>query len=305
MMMRKIFMTGLLLLFYASIGFADSVDDGLPPGTPEELKASTRQMMQAGLKSDDAIKMTRLMVQNKFSTENTLKAQQIIMDAHHRGLPIEPLENKAFEGMTKNVKAERIVRAMEKVHSRYSFAYDRAAALSRQNAQKSLLGNTLAAGLAAGLSDQDVSDICNMIQERAHDMTSGRQNSLAFETLKTARDMARLSVDSKTIADVLTQALQKGYDTEEMKSMRSSFMTHSRSTSPQNLAKSYSAAIQRGESIHGLESPAGKGHSGDSTGTGGAGGSGGSGGAGGSGGGSGGSGGSGGEGGPGGGSGGR
>ncbi len=307
--MKKIFMTVFFLLFYASIGFADAVDDGLPPGTPEQLKMSTRQMMQAGLKSDDAIKITRSMLQNHFTIENTLRAQQIIMQAHHQGLPIEPLENKAFEGMTKNVKAEKIVRVMEKVLSRYAFAYERAAVLSKQKEQISRLGNTLAAGLAAGLNNQDASEICSMIQDSARNMNNVQQSDLAFETLETARDMARLSVASEAVANVLIPALQKGYRSEEMKSMRASFMAHSRSTSPQNLAKSFSKDIQSGKSIQGLESPAGKGQSGGSGGSAGAGGmsgpggsdgSGGSGGAGGSGD-SGGPGGSGGLGGPGGG----
>ena len=298
--MKKIFITIFCLLFFAAIALADVVDDRLPPETPDQLKASTRQMMQAGLKGDDAIKMTRSMLENEFTMDNALKAQQIIMKAHNLGLPIEPLENKAFEGMTKNVKADRIIRAMQTVLSRYAFAYERAAVLSKQKEQLSRLGNTLAAGLAAGLNNQDAAQICSTVQNRAQNTDD---NTLAFETLKTARDMARLRVDSKAVADVLIQALQKGYSSEEMKTMRAAFMSHSRTTSPQNLAKSYSRAIQHGKSTHGLESPGGKGHSGASGGSGDPGGSGGEGGAGGSGG-SGGSGGPGGSGGSGGGSGG-
>jgi hypothetical protein len=238
-------------------------------------------MMQAGLTSDEAIKMTRSMLENEFTMDNTIKAQQIITSAHSQGLPIEPLENKAFEGMTKNVKADRIIRAMQTVLSRYAFAYERAAVLSKHKEQLSRLGNTLAAGLAAGLNNQDAAQICSMVQSRAQKMNSIERNHLALETLKTARDMARLSVASRAVADVLIQALQKGYSAEEMKSMRTSFMSHSRSTSPQNLAESYSRAIQHGKSTHGLESPGGKGHSGASGGSGDLGGSGGSGGSGG------------------------
>jgi hypothetical protein len=282
--MKKIFITIFSLLFYASIALADAVDDRLPPETPDKLKASTRQMMQAGLKGDDAIKMTRSMLENDFTIDNTLKAQQIIMKAHNKGLPIGPLENKAFEGMTKNVKANRIVRAMEIVLSRYAFAYERAAVLSNEKQQISRLGNTLAAGLAAGLNNQDAAQICSTVQNRAQNISSLEHNSLSFETLKTARDMARLSVASKVVAEVLSQALQKGYSAKEMKSMRAAFMSHSQTTSPQKLAKSYSKAIQDGKSIQGLEGQAGKGGSAGSGGAGGSGGPGGPGGGGGSGG---------------------
>jgi len=170
--MKKIFITIFPLLFYASIALADAVDDRLPPETPDQLKASTRQMIQAGLNIDAAVKMTRSMLENDFTTDNTLKAQQIIMNAHRQGLPIEPLENKAFEGMTKNVKADRIVRALEIVLSRYAFAYERAAVLSTEKQQINRLGNTLAAGLAAGLNHQDAANICSTLQNRAQNMNS-------------------------------------------------------------------------------------------------------------------------------------
>jgi len=127
------------------------------------------------------------------------------MNAHNKGLPIKPLENKAFEGMTKNVKADRIVRAMETVLSRYAFAYERAAVLSKEKVQISRLGNTLAAGLSAGLNNQDAAQICSMVLNRARHMNSLAHNSLAFETLKTARDMARLSVASKAVTGVINR----------------------------------------------------------------------------------------------------
>jgi hypothetical protein len=282
-MMKKIFIIPIFFLIYMSIAFADVVDDRLPPEAPDEVKASTRQMVQEGLKSDDVIKITRSMLENKFTIDNTLKAQQIIMNAHNKGIPIKPLENKAFEGMTKNVTADRIVQAMEIVMNRYAFAYDQAAVFSKDKLQIQRLGNTLAAGLAAGLNNQDAAQICSSVQNRAQNMDSTGHKTLAFETLKAARDMARLSVASKAVTDVLVQALQKGYSAEEMKSMRAAFMSQSRSTSPQNLAKGYAKAIQQGKSIHGPENSGGKGVSGGAGGSSGSGGSGGSGGAGGSG----------------------
>jgi hypothetical protein len=287
-MMKKIIITLFFLLFYVSSALADAVDDRLPPETPDKLKASTRQMILAGLKDDDAIKMTRSMLENKFTIDNTLEAQQIIMNALYEGLPLVPLKSKIFEGMAKNVKPDRIVRAMEMVLSRYTFAYGQAAVLTKEKTQIGRLGNTLTAALAAGLKNQDAAQICSMIQNKAQTMNNTAHHSLAFETLKTARDMARLSVASQAVADVLIQALQKDFRAEEMKSMRASFMSHSRSGSPQNLAKSFSKAIQQGKSIDGPDGPAGMDHSGD---LGGSGGSSGSGGTGGSGGGSGGSGG--------------
>ena len=65
--------------------------------------------------------------------------------------------------MIKNLKADRIVRAMEIVLSRYAFAYERAAVLSIVKEQISRLGNTLAASLAAGLKNQNATHTCSCI----------------------------------------------------------------------------------------------------------------------------------------------
>ena len=70
-MIKKIFITVIFLLIYADIAFADIVDDRLPQETPDELKASTRQMVQDGLKSDDVIKMTRAMLEKNFTVDNS------------------------------------------------------------------------------------------------------------------------------------------------------------------------------------------------------------------------------------------
>ena len=193
--MKKIIITVFFLLLfalYASFAFADEVDDGLPPSTPDQVKAGTRQMIRAGIENNDAIKITNAMLQNQFSIEQTVKTQQIIVAAHRKGLPIEPLENKAFEGMTKHIKAAKIVQAMERVEARYTFAYAQAETLAKQKQHMSRLGNKLAAALAAGLDHHDAEKICNRIQQRAHNMNPEQANDLAIEALNTTRDMARL-----------------------------------------------------------------------------------------------------------------
>jgi hypothetical protein len=284
--MKKTIVIFFLLLFYAPIVFADMVNEDLPPGTAGELKTSTRQLIHLGMKSEDAVRLTRAMLQNHFNVEQALKAQQILMKAHQKALPVEPIAGKAFEGMAKNVKADRIVRVMEKVQERLAFAYALAAELSNQKSQINRLGDMLAAALAAGLNGQDAEKICLLIHQKAGDMSRTQQNNLARETLKTTREMARLGVTSKAVTSVVAQALHRGYSANEIKSMRESFMSRSHSTSPQNLAKSYSEAIGQGKGIHGSDSSTGMG--GDSGDMGGSGGSAGSGGSGGMGGGSGG-----------------
>jgi hypothetical protein len=237
--MKKVIIIFCLLLLFAPSVSADVVDEGLPAETAEQLRAGTRQMIQLGMKTDDALRLTRAMVQNNFSVAQAMKAQQIVIKAQHKALPVEPIASKAFEGMAKNVKADRIVRAMDKVRARYAFAYSRAARLATQKSQTSRLGNMLAAALAAGLDSQDAEKICRMVHQKTQNLSRAQQHNLALEALRTTREIARLGVPSKAVTDVVTQALHRGYSPTELKSMRQSFMSRSRSISPHDLARGY------------------------------------------------------------------
>lgn len=276
--MKKIFSIAfaLFILFCAAIAFADEVDDQLPNTAPDKLKASTRQMIRVGINSDEAINLTRAMLQNRFELVHILKAQRILINALKKGLPLKPLFNKAFEGMTKHVKAINIVQAMQNVQARYAFAYLQAGILTTEPEQRGRLGDTMAASLAAGLNAADAKEIINLLQERAQKIKRAQLNELAFETLTATRDMARLGVPSKMATGVVKLSLQKGYSHNDMKAMRHSFMANSRHTSPKSLAKIYADAIQLGSSPQRLEG-LGDSPSGASTGSGGQGGSGGSG----------------------------
>jgi len=265
------------ILLSAAIAFGDEVDDRLPNTVPQELKARTRNMIHTGINSDDAIEITGAMLQHQFEIRHILDAQIIIIDTHKKGLPTVPVINKAYEGISKQVTPGKIVQAMEKIQSRYAFAYQQAGIITRLHPQKSQLGNTLADGLAAGMNQTDAAKIMNTLHSRALNMNPAQLNSLALESLKTVRDIARLGVSSKPAADVVIQALQKGYSADDMKSMRSSFLSQSHHTSPQKLAKSYSKAIQNGKSFQDAGTHGGS-HSGSPSGAGGPGGSGGSGG---------------------------
>ena len=54
------------ILLCASPAFGDEVEDKLSPMATEKLKANTREMIRTGVNSDDAIKMTKLMLENRF-----------------------------------------------------------------------------------------------------------------------------------------------------------------------------------------------------------------------------------------------
>ena len=272
--MKKIFVIAFVVFFCASVALGDEVDTGLSSMATEQLKVSTRQMIRSGINSDDALKMTRLMLENRFREEHALRAHQIIIDAHKEGLSVEPIISKAYEGIAKQVKDRNIVEAMEKVRYRYSFAYKQANELTPDKSLIRLVGNNIAEGLAAGMNDDDVGRVMYRLQHREQQMTNAQVGDLAVETFRFARDMARLGVSSRSTADIVCQALQHRYGAKEMTRLRKSFMKHSRNSSPTTLSERYLDAIRRGRSIETLESLDRVGQGGSSWGPGGSGGSG-------------------------------
>lgn len=233
------------------------------------------------------------MLQNKFSEQQIQRTHALMIEAKNGGMPVEPIMNKAFEGMTKGVKPARIVTAMEAVQSRNAFSYQLSTQLSMNNSQKTNLGNILSSAFAAGFTKEEAEKINQMLHERAQLKNSERAYSLALECFETARDVSRLGVSSQAVANMLTAALSKGFNSQDMRAMRNAFMAQARQSQPQNLARGYSAAIQEGKGFQGVpgdgvgssgssggnagEGPGGSGGSGGSGGPGGSGGAGGSG----------------------------
>jgi hypothetical protein len=287
----------LFTLMLATAAIGDTIDDSLPAETPAAVKTSARQAIQSGLAPQRVVELTRAMLQNQFDEQQVQRAYAVLVEAKASGTPEQPLMNKAFEGMAKNVDPALIVGAMETVQARNSFAFQSAAKLTGQSSRAKNLGQVLAAGLTAGLSRQDADEMIGKIQQRATSMNVEQAYSLALESFQTARDVSRLGVSSQAVTGMVSQALSKGFSHEDMHALRSSFMTQTQHANPQNLAQGYTAAMQEGKGFQGAAGAAGgqTGVSGQGGGTGGGGGlGGGSGGNGGSGGGTGGSGGSGG-----------
>jgi hypothetical protein len=240
----------LLWVLLAEVALADAVDDGLPVDSPAVVRNSARQAIQNGLNTEDVVQLTRAMQQNKFNEQQIQQAHALMVEAKISSLPVQPLTNKAFEGMAKGVPPPLIVNAMQTVQSRNAYAFQRAAQLSKDKSQVEKLGRTLAAGLAAGLSKTDADKITTTAQQRAGSMSSDKAYSLAIESFQTARDISRLGVSSQAVTGMVTQALIKGFEPEDMRAMRSSFMTQVQHTEPQGLARGYVTAIQEGRGFN-------------------------------------------------------
>jgi len=241
-----------VVFFIVSPALGDGVDEGLSNMATTELKTGTRNMIRAGIDTDDAIGMTQAMLKSHFRQEHAVKAQEIIVRALKEGLPVEPIMNKAHEGIAKRVQHENIIRAMEKVMSRYAFAYEQAGRLTQKEAQRNRIMDQMAECVTAYMADFDIDRLVYQLQYRGREMSKDEAVGLAIETFRATKDMARLHVKSKKATDLVIEALKRHYGTEKMAKMRQSFMNHAGKNSPNTVAEGYLEAITKGKRLENL-----------------------------------------------------
>ena len=111
---------------------------------------------------------------SKFDEQQVQVAHALMIEAKNSDMPVQPLMNKAFEGMAKGVDPSLILGAIQTVQSRNEFAYQLAARLTQNKTQTANLGQSLSSGLAAGLSKNDADKITEMINQRAQSMKSDK-----------------------------------------------------------------------------------------------------------------------------------
>ena len=244
--MKKLLIIILNICLCFSLAFGDELDRELSAIGNEQIRVHTRAMINAGIPSDEAIKMTRLMIQNNYKDQNTLRAQKILIDTVEEGLPNEPVMNKAYEGIAKNVQEDRVVEAMEKTRTRYSVAYRHARSITQNPVRVNDIGKTIAEGLTAGINNKDAYQIMESLQNSTRQMTRNNTEAFAEEIFLSLRDMARRSVLSKIATDVVSKALEHEYSVEEIKQMRHSFISRSMNFDPTILAIQYGHDIEHG-----------------------------------------------------------
>lgn len=278
--MKKVYIICMAILFCAAVASADPVDEGLPKTATQQVKNSTRQMLNQGFNTENVIDITRQMLTNNFSQQQVLQAQAILMNARQQGLQTEPIMDKAQEGLAKHAQAKAVVRAMEQVRSRHEFASKQARAITNNRARVNQMATILAGSMAAGMTPDDANRIVQTLQVRIQNMNKTHAEDLALQTFMTTRTMARLGMQSKSVGDSVCQALQQGYSAQEMHSMQNTIMEKSSYSSSNSFSRGDSANAgqhggQEGMGGHGGDMGGGPGGGGTGGGGGGAGGGGG------------------------------
>ena len=270
--MKKVFMVCMAIFFCAAVAFADPVDEGLPKTATQQVRNSTRQMLNQGF-NPDVINMTRQMLANNFREQHVLEAHAVLMNAHRQGLQTEPIMNKAHEGLAKQVQPGAVVQAMERVRSRHEFASKQASVITNDRAKKNQMATVLAGSMAAGMKHADAERIMQALQERTRNMARANAEDLALQTFMTTQMMARLGMHSQAVGDSVCEALQQGHSAQEMHKMRNTVMVNSRhhnfdagQHSGQKGVEGHDGGSGGGMGGHGGDSGAGHGggHGGDS-----------------------------------------
>jgi len=228
MEMKRLLIIGMIIFLCTTGAWADPLDQQLPKTATEQLKNSTRQMVDQGFNTEDTINMTRQMLANKFNQQQILQAHAVLMEAQKQGLQTEPIMNKAFEGLAKQVRAEMVLQAMKQVRLRQDYAARQARVITNDRGKAQQMAEIFAGSMAAGMTPEDADRIVLVLRERTRNMAQAHSEELAMQTFMTTQTMARLGMQSKSVGDSICQALQQGYSAKEMHNMQYAIMANSR-----------------------------------------------------------------------------
>jgi len=141
----------------------------------------------------------------RVSPEVAALVQQLATSAAARGLPVDPLIQKAIEGSAKGVPADRVAIALRALSGQLDAA---AAALKRAGAAQPDT-DAIAAGafaLNAGLSGGNVTALA---------LASRPSNNVAA-TLRVASTLAAMGVPAAEVVELVTQVIASGGGTNEV-----------------------------------------------------------------------------------------
>jgi hypothetical protein len=215
------------------------------------LQEIERQLVEAGIRPEEATSVLQAMRRARFTEEQMLRiGEQLTSDSGPKEIA-GPVLAKVHEGIAKGIPPATILAATLRVSDRYRLAVKLANELSPTRDDQ--LTATLADCLAAGLTEREAMRISTSLHTRTQDMNGPQSRNLMLQTLFTARTMVRQNVSSGTTAELLGNALTHGYGSEDMQALRHAVDSNS-SADMEDTAKRFGAAIGRGASagqLHG------------------------------------------------------
>jgi hypothetical protein len=212
----------------------------------QNIESGIKAMVHAGLGQDDARQLTQSMIQAKIQETNILQSQDLIISHLQKGLPIQPVINKAFEGVAKKASGTTIVQAMKTVAMRQEKAISLASKLTQSRNQKMSFQHAIVSGLTGGIKEEDMEKFVDHVALKAAAVNKRNRSFYISECLLTARDLARRGVPSTIAVTSVQQVTERGVEASEMQSMRHALSLHPSLSPAQTLEKEYSNALQAG-----------------------------------------------------------
>ncbi len=210
-----------------------------------------QQLIQTGIQPEEATSILQAMRRARFTEEQMLRVKEQLTSDSGPTDVAGPVLAKIHEGIAKGIPPETILAATVRVRDRYRLATQLAHGLSPTRDDQ--LTATLADCLAAGLTEREAMRISASLRTRTQDMNDPQTRSVMMQTLLTARTMVRQNVSSGTTADLLGNALARGYGSEEMQTLRHA-VENNGSADMEDTAKRIGSAISRGASAGQLQS---------------------------------------------------
>lgn len=183
----------------------------------------------------------------RVSPEVAALVQRLATAAAARGLPVDPLIQKAVEGSAKGVPADRIAAAVRALAGQLDMA---AAALGRAGPAHPD-SDAIAAGafaLNAGLSDANVTDLARV---------SGARHTEAA-TLRVAGTLAAMGVPAAQTVALVTQVIEAGGESTEVLALPaqvSAGVSHGRGVTPAQAAAGLARAAAARANAPGQQKP--------------------------------------------------
>lgn len=224
-----------------------------PLQATEQVRLHAQAFTQAGLGSEESLQFAASLEKARVPQSVTLRLAETLRACLEEKLPGTPLMDKLREGLAKGVPAEELLRAVERVRSRYAFGYRHAFQLPGTSPEAQRTGGVIAEALAAGLAERDAERILEHVRLRERD----QQQSMARACFSTARTMAQFQVGSDAIADTLEAALQHAFQLRDMEQLRLRFMEQARIMDPAKVVTQFMLRLRAGQS---LEGPSSMGH---------------------------------------------
>jgi len=245
--MKKLFFILMMVCLIPAFGFADEVDDGLPSDTPVQVKESARQVISLGVENQGVIKMTKTMLENRYTERQMLAAHEVLMKARRQNLDAEPIMTRFNEGAAKKEKAAAGINAMEKVRSNYETASALAGKATQDREEVKTMTREMAECMNAGVTKKNMEQISNMLQEKTKAMNPGEGQAFKNAAMSTVKEMAKSGADSGSVTKVVKNAFEKGYTAQDMEKLKNSFMAQVKNASSATaLVNSYANAVKNG-----------------------------------------------------------